>query len=1365
MATFDVSRSGTDYRKQYTDVRMQQGRVLMDEDWNENERLHAERERRSLVDIVGHTGTPDQGFRILQPTANAAKEIDFTAQKGTYYLGGYRVQIAESETYRLQKDWLQMVDSENPKVLKDGQCDLVYLEVWQQGVVAAEDSELLEPALGGPDTSARVRTMHRLRVKTDVGTSQCRAAWQTLQDAWTAAKAGTLGSDHGLVQDMTMSVGFAPGSDPEDLCNPPIAGGYLGAENQALRVQLTDADHFTWGYDNAAPLYRVELAADQGHWKIVKFKTEPKDQAHWPLAGQIVEILPWSAVLPNNEKLSVTRGFLARVESSYTADSRQLTLIQPVPQHYGEAWKQRTDAASLGTPFFYLRVWNRGTDTDSARAIPFTPGTPVSLGHTGLSVTFQGTQRVAGTYWVIAARPETPNEVLPWRLKEGMAPHGFKRYYAPLAVIAWNISGNTVTGKVVSDCRDAFRPLTQLRNCCTWFVGDGISSHGDFNKIQDAIDSLPAQGGEIFILPGRYSEAVRVEGRKGVTLRGCGKKSVIQPPAGSQFGLCIEDSSDITVRELAVKTEDAFGVVLRESVEHWRASLLRKIVLEELEISVRDCCAVMNRGGDQVTLRHCRILTDCFDKTVIENKQLGKAPAVFMGGNDAVLESNEILTRVCAARLHTALGGIQIGGGSDRVRIQGNRISGGNGNGITLGSIVYVGKKELQNLNKEKGNADYLRILMGWEGMNAWGFVLPDAGGCIHVVPEPEAPLDEDGSPKKPRSEGNLTEVTIQENVIEDMGMNGLATLHLPSQALRIGVRGLRVEANRIRKCLQITLGNGADAVLDYWIQGGVVLGQVSDAAFYDNRIENNGTTFLEPVCGIGVLEGEAVDLRGNRITENGPRVPTTQNPKPGIRGGIVLVHVQTPYQTTEDTQNASKAAERAGAKKRAAGESETLEGTLSKDPKIPGFEVTFNLPLHLTANFAARIQDNIVMAPEGRALQVTASGSVVVEGNQLVSTGNYHANVQVAWQTLLQDVAHKTDDKKGKALKTSQDALNILGGAAVAIVNLGYPLDFKSTMVTQGLTHIWPKKVQSQPVKKSKASASTTITTEGGMKALNGMINLFAGTPKNMHRFLSGGQVMFNNNQVQLQLWEEGRTQALSGVLLLSLDDIGMVGNQCDCKHMRDDAVIVHTLAAGFSVRVTANRFREGLGKSSLSALTAGVLNHTVDNQGTYCFLAVGPKSLVPCVPNRSLIQLFHNSVCQFESIAHFLAKVFPTFGVYPSTSNCGPVLNHEAGTTLDNVFSELGRLGCDLNGAQWITKLGGVYGVMTQMWILNVEESVAGVGVELENLANERQRAVQKYGVNSAKVKLMEAELNRVKAKEKEMKEELANLAKVFK
>ena len=91
----------------------------------------------------------------------------------------------------------------------------------------------------------------------------------------------------------------------------------------------------------------------------------------------------------------------------------------------GDGGSDGTDAGDLAASgeYYSLRVWNRGADRTSDPAIVFVPGTPVVLEHTGLNVTIDGAERNAGDYWIIAARPETPNRVVPWNLETGRRPH------------------------------------------------------------------------------------------------------------------------------------------------------------------------------------------------------------------------------------------------------------------------------------------------------------------------------------------------------------------------------------------------------------------------------------------------------------------------------------------------------------------------------------------------------------------------------------------------------------------------------------------------------------------------------------------------------------------------------------------------------------------------------------------------------------------------------------------------------------------------------------------------------------------------------------------------------------------------------
>jgi hypothetical protein len=596
MSTKDVTRRLFQPRKHYGAARLQQGRSLLDSDYNEGADLDAEEWRRAVLDLVGPRGAPDDGFSIGQSVVphidgqtaplmvnngligetfrpqlgtETAQAIPVSVRAGTFYLGGMRLELDIPEPIMFQRDFLQMT----PADITPGAQDiptLYYLEAWEQPVTAVEDEELQDRALGGPDTMVRVRRFRRVKLlQMQNGAITCRQGFDQLID-FLELGGGTFDCNTSeLISGGRLQLVFQE-SDGGGVCTPDPPAQYLGVENQTLRIMLTDPSAFVWGFDNGAPLYRVNLAnlmngGNNDGTLTVQLLTAPKDAEHTPTPGRVIELLPFAALLdgttplppdrPHFRKAAAEIGVFTTVkgvlpDGSFTVDvtggvltDLQALITQWDPDHPFFDFLD-PDATINNNPNrpMYARFWHDASNGPVKVPISNNPqGTP--LGDTGIIPVFHQ-QGAAGEFWVAALRPDAPQEIVPLDLlsnPDGVPPHGPRHFFAPLAVVGFE---ETVVTSY-EDCRSRMRRLVDA-GCTTFTVGDGLHTVGDFTVIQNAIDALPPDGGRVSILPGLYRQNFKVSKRQNVVVEGCGDATIIETPSGQTGGqlITIDGASD-----------------------------------------------------------------------------------------------------------------------------------------------------------------------------------------------------------------------------------------------------------------------------------------------------------------------------------------------------------------------------------------------------------------------------------------------------------------------------------------------------------------------------------------------------------------------------------------------------------------------------------------------------------------------------------------------------------------------------------------------------------------------------------------------------------------------------------------------------
>ena len=469
----DYSRKTFDRKKHYRGVLMQQGRVQLDADWNEQLDIQLYRTETEARDVIGLCGVPKagDGFKI---TSNGQ---DLLITAGRIYAGGLLCELDQQTAYTNQPSFpnpefaapfasppaspLSSPPGGRRLNLADG-IYLVYLDAWQREITALDDPLIREKALGGPDTAARLQTVWQvrlLRVTTDSGNVTCQTP---LPEYLQRVAAGT----------GRMTAQTRKADDPKDPCLLPPKAGYLRLENQLYRVEVSQGGErsvatFKWSRDNAT----VETLVEKVNGSVLTVSDIGKDEVLGFHAGDWVELVTEEAAL-NRAPLP-----LMRIDHLDPA-TREITLNTSAP-------------AKASPPGLKLRRWDQGGANANADGVPMALADWVDL-EDGIQVRFSAGSYRAGDYWLIPARAATgeiewPPFEVPNINPQAQLPVGVKHYYCRLALIA--AAGGAI--QVKEDCRERFPTLTEICAEDVCFDNQNCKLPGA-ETVQEALDRLCA---------------------------------------------------------------------------------------------------------------------------------------------------------------------------------------------------------------------------------------------------------------------------------------------------------------------------------------------------------------------------------------------------------------------------------------------------------------------------------------------------------------------------------------------------------------------------------------------------------------------------------------------------------------------------------------------------------------------------------------------------------------------------------------------------------------------------------------------------------------------------------------------------------
>jgi hypothetical protein len=688
----DIARVSFDPTRQYRSVVAQQGRVTLEADVNEASRIASEALRLETIDLIGPVASPDGGYNLgLDASGNVA------VMPGTIYLGGWRLRLDQPVELDNQPDWLNMPPQQN-----FGGPAVVSLLATEQSVSAVEDQPLREVALGGPDTAARTRLMqHFLHLPSRGDTCDIAAG----------AVAAILGADGVTLDPKTLQllysarlqVGFVPPTRPPDPCEPPAQGGYLGADNQMVRVTVIEFNPqsgkgtLLWGWNNASFLYRGTPSGPQA----LSLTPVPIDAEHAPQQNQAVEVLLTQADLGDGNEIASFSGQVAVLTQAYDFDTNLMTL----PAGF--------TLPNTNRPLF-VRLWQA--------TAPFTSGAPVALDTvSGLSVMITMTvlpSRIAARpFWYFAVRPSTPTFVYPQRYLEApQPPDGPRQWLCDLAVAEF---GDRFTP--LAYCVPPFPQPGGARAplCCGVTMGPAeVAAAGG---LQAALDALAGTGvpNTLFLRPGIYVLAAPLtltQKHEWLALEGCGDGVILRADPGQlaafrQGMIQVQQVSGIALRRLVVEVPPvpvALAGVQVLVMNGVNASASPRLTIER--------CSFDNGQADKSLIVGGGVFasTDCTDLTV--------------RGNRFVLSGNLSMARL--------LFGVLIGGGNSAVAVDDCDISDNLfvGLGLPFGVMGAIGLIRCQD-NRVRQCANgffFLAITSALAGQFAAQAVSPDTMSAMH---------------------------------------------------------------------------------------------------------------------------------------------------------------------------------------------------------------------------------------------------------------------------------------------------------------------------------------------------------------------------------------------------------------------------------------------------------------------------------------------------------------------------------------------------------------------------------------------------------------------------------------------------------
>jgi hypothetical protein len=450
--------------ERWTGARMQQGRVLLDHEWNLNLDAASGGLQAATAAVIGAAGVPrrSSAFQV----AFSGEEL--LVRAGRMWIDGLMALAPADFTYSSQPGIAPLPATGRV---------LVYLDVFAEHVQPAEDTSLIEPALSPVDSSARTRVGYRVRFN-PTATLTCQAAWKELVTV--ARSTGRL------------TVERVEGTGPTDPCAPPADDLSLLPDG-LLRIEVLDPGtqataRFVWSYENGAATLPIVA----------------------PIAGSDVTVASSPALRFSTGDLVEVSWLSRRADRVAHADGAGLYTVGPVasvPAGDRLTLDRPITAPPAGAEGLVVRRWDGQVQGAAAAQMASLRGLDL-VRFTAAAGDYQ-----AGDWWGVRLR-DAGQGVEALTTAE---PDGIVHAFAPLAFA--NLDANQI-----EDCRPTFRSLVDVgEGTCTLTLRPGDDLQLALEELPPTGGEVCLRAGEYVL-----DQPLRLSSLRRIVLHGAGPATVLR---------------------------------------------------------------------------------------------------------------------------------------------------------------------------------------------------------------------------------------------------------------------------------------------------------------------------------------------------------------------------------------------------------------------------------------------------------------------------------------------------------------------------------------------------------------------------------------------------------------------------------------------------------------------------------------------------------------------------------------------------------------------------------------------------------------------------------------------------------------------